>query len=152
VKVALQKNMSSVQIKNGIPPYPMPEKPGRFQMVNPYKGSGMEVLLAQAGHVTEMPTCTNSILTANSADTGMSRYGETTSFFLCLLPYKDGYHMDIHVSFTKKSGSFSAETLAATMVSSVTGDSSQYIPRTIKAVVDSVAATGAAPKLVEQYP
>lgn len=152
VKGALQKNMSSVQIKNSIPPYPLPEKPGRFQMVNPYKGTGMEAMIARSGQSFETPTCSDAILTAYSADTGMAKYGETTSFFLCVLPYQGGYHMDIYVSFTKKTGSFSVDTMAAGLVSSMTGDSSQFIPRTIKSVVDAVAATGAAPVLIEQFP
>jgi hypothetical protein len=39
--------------------------------------------------------------------------------------------------------------LGATLARTVVGDSSQFIPRTIAAMVDSVKATGAASTLVE---
>jgi hypothetical protein len=60
--------------------------------------------------------------------------------------------LNIHTTFTKASGAFSAATLGATLAGSVVGDTSQFIPRTIKAIVDGVAATGATVKLVEAYP
>ena len=46
VKIALQKNMSAVQIVNGIPPSPLPEKSPRFQMVSPFKGTNLGALAA----------------------------------------------------------------------------------------------------------
>jgi len=151
IKIALQKNMSGVQITTGIPPSPLPENPGRFQLVNPFKGSALGALAARSGQSLETPTCEGAMLTANAQDS-MRGYGEGTSFFLCLLPYKGGYHIDIYTSFTKSSGSFSTATLGATLARTVVGDSSQFIPRTVKAVVDMVEATGASTKLLEQYP
>ena len=151
IKVALQKNMSGVQINTDIPPSPLPESPGRFQLVNPFKGSAMGAQAARSGQSLETPTCEGALLTANAQDS-MQGDGEGTSFFLCLLPYQGGYHIDIHTSFTKSSGSFSTATLGATLARTVVGDSSQFILRRIKAVVDSVEATGASTKLHEQYP
>ena len=152
IKIALQKNMSNVQVRTGIPPSPLPEKPGRFQLVDPFKGSPMGALAARSGQSLETPMCEGALLTATAQDTTMSQYGEGTSFFLCLLPYQGGYHIDVYTSFTKASGSFSAATLGATLARTVVGDSSQFIPRTVKAVVDSVEAAGASVKLLEQYP
>lgn len=43
-------------------------------------------------------------------------------------------------------------TLGATLARSVVGDTSQFSPRTIRAIVDGVAGTGATVKLVEAYP
>ena len=151
IKTALQKNMKGVQMVASIPPSTLPEKPSRFQMANPFKGSAMAAYAASSGYSIERPTCEGSMLTANAQDS-MPGYGEGTSFFLCLLPYQGGYHINIYASFTKLSGGFSAATLGATLARKVVGDSSQFLPRTVKAVVDSVQAAGATTTLVEQYP
>ena len=56
------------------------------------------------------------------------------------------------ISFTKASGAFNAATLGATLARTVVGDTSQFIPRTIADVVDSVKATGATVTMTEAYP
>ena len=152
VKIALQKNMSAVQIVNGIPPSPLPEKSPRFQMVSPFKGSNLGALAAASGQSLQVPTCEGAIVTANARDTSMARYGEGTTFFACLMPYQGGYGLNVYTTFAKASGSFSAATLGATLARTVVGDSSQFIPRTIASVVESVKATGATVSLVEAYP
>jgi hypothetical protein len=149
IKQALKKSMTSVNITSGIPPSPLPEKPGRFQLVNPFKGSALG---AMAGASAVIPTCDGALMTATSRDSGMSSYGENTMFFLCLLPYSAGYHLDIYVSFTRKSGGFNANTMAATLMRPLTGDSSQFISRTVQNIVTGVEDAGATTKLVEQYP
>jgi hypothetical protein len=68
------------------------------------------------------------------------------------MPYQSGYALNVYTTFTKASGAFNAATLAATMTRTVVGDSSQFIPRTIAQMVDSVKATGAGVTLVEAYP
>ncbi|AHK80609.1 hypothetical protein M911_04710 [Ectothiorhodospira haloalkaliphila] len=82
----------------------------------------------------------------------MNQYGENTTFFLCLQPYKAGYHIDIYVAFSKKSGAVTPALLGATLARNVLGDSSQFLPRTIEGVVDEVKKTGAEVTLVEAYP
>jgi hypothetical protein len=151
VKVALQKNTSQVQITHGIPPSPLPEKAPRFQLVSPFKGSQLGALAAASGSL-HLPACEGAILTANARDTSMSRHGEGTTFFACVMPYQGGYALNVYTTFTKASGAFSAATLAATLTRPVVGDSSQFIPRTIAQMVDSVKATGASVTLVEAYP
>jgi hypothetical protein len=151
VKVALQKNTSQVQITHGIPPSPLPEKAPRFQLVSPFKGSQLGALAAASGSL-QLPACEGAILTANARDTSMSRHGEGTTFFACVMPYQGGYALNVYTTFTKASGAFNAATLAATMTRTVAGDSSQFIPRTIAQMVDGVKATGASVTLVEAYP
>jgi hypothetical protein len=141
--------MTSVNITSGIPPSPLPEKPGRFQLVNPFKGSALGAMAGAAG---VMSVCEGALVTATSRDSGMASYGENTMFFLCLLPYTSGYHLDIYVSFTRKSGGFSTNTMAATLMRPLMGDSSQFIPRTIQNIVKAIEEAGATTKLVEQYP
>jgi hypothetical protein len=152
IKVALQKNMSGVQLSTGIPASTLPKQPGRFQLVNPLGGSNMSALAALSGQSLQVPVCDGAILTANARDTSMGQYGEGTSFFLCLMPYQGGYNLDIYTSFTRLSGGLSADILGATLARAVVGDSSQFIPRTIKSVVDEVQLAGGTTKLLESYP
>jgi hypothetical protein len=152
VKVALQKNMSRVQITHGIPPSPLPEKAPRFQLVSPFKGSNLAALAAASGQSLQVPSCEGAILTASASDTSMARYGEGTTFFACVMPYRGGYALNIYTTFTKASGAFSAATLGATLARTVVGDSSQFIPRTIAQVVEGLKATGATVTLLEAYP
>lgn len=151
VKVALQKNMSAVQVVNGIPPSPLPEKAPRFQLVSPFKGN-LAALAAASGQSVQVPTCEGAILTANARDSSMARYGEGTTFFACLMPYQGGYSLNVYTTFTKASGAFNASVLAATLMRPVVGDSSQFIPRTIAAMVEGVKQTGASVTLAEAYP
>lgn len=152
VKTALQKNMSQVQINNGIPPSPLPAKAPRFQLISPFKGSNLAALAGASGQNLQLPTCEGSIMTANARDTSMSKYGEGTTFFACLMPYQNGWSLNVYTTFAKSSGAFSAATLGATLARTVVGDSSQFIPRTIAAIVDNVNATGATAKMLEAYP
>jgi hypothetical protein len=152
VKVALQKNVSQIQIVNGIPPSPLPDKAPRFQLVSPFKGTSLGALAAASGQNLQLPACEGAILTANARDTSYARYGEGTTFFACLMPYQGGYALNVYTTFTKASGAFSAATLGATLARTVVGDSSQFIPRTIAQMVESLKATGADVTLKEAYP
>ena len=151
VKVALQSHTSEVRIVNGIPPSPLPDKAPRFQLVSPLKGE-LAALAAASGQSLQVPACEGAILTANASDTSQARYGEGTRFFACLMPYRGGYALNIHATFSKASGAFSTATLGATLAREFVGDTSQFIPRTINAIVTGVKATGASVTLVEAYP
>jgi len=152
IKVALQKNTSRVQIVNGIPPSPLPEKAPRFALVSPFKGSNLGALAAAAGQSIQVPSCDGAILTANARDSSMATYGEATSFFACLMPYQGGYSLNVYTTFSKASGSFNAATLAATLARPLVGDTSQFIPRTLGQIVAGVQQTGATVTLLEAYP
>ena len=152
IKLALQKNTSRVQITNGIPPSPLPEKAPRFQLVSPFKGSNLAALAAASGQSVQVPTCEGATLTANARDSSMSSYGEATTFFTCLMPYQGGYSLNVYTTFSKASGSFSAATLGATLARPLVGDTSQFIPRTIGQIVARVQQTGATVSLLEAYP
>jgi hypothetical protein len=152
VKSALQANMSTVQIVNGIPPSPLPEQAPRFQLVSPFKGSGLGALAAASGQSVQVPACEGAVLTANGMDSSMGGYGERTTFFVCLMSYQGGYALNVYTTFSKVSGGFSAAALGTAMARSVVGDSSQFIPRTIGQIVDAVRATGSSVTLKEAYP
>lgn len=152
IKRALQANTTQVQIVNGLPPSPLPVAAPRFQLLSPLKGSNLAALAAMAGPTLQVPTCEGAILTANARDSSMARYGEGTTFFACVMPYRGGWSLNVHTTFVKASGAFSAATLGATLARTVVGDSSQFIPRTIAAMVDNLKAAGASVTLVEAYP
>ena len=152
VKTSLQKNMSVVQVTNAIPPSPLPEKAPRFQLVSPFKGSNLAALAAASGQSLQVPACEGAIMTAQAGDSWMRKYGEATSFFACVMPYQGGWSLNVYTTFRKASGAFSAQTLAATLMRPLTGDSSQIIPRTINGMVEAVKATGATVTLVEAFP
>lgn len=152
IKTGLQRHMSEVRINTNIPPSPLPESPARFTLNDPFKNSNLGALAAASGASLRMPACDEAIMTANANDRSMQQYGENTTFFLCLQPYTEGYHIDIYTAFSKQSGSFSAATLGATLARSVMGDSSQFLPRTINEVISEVEKTGAEVSLVEAYP
>lgn len=153
LKVALQKNMTGVQISQGLPPSPLPERAGRFKLVSPFAASsGLAALAAGSGQSLKIPTCEGAIVTANGRDSSYGKYGEDTTFFACLMPYQSGYALNVVTTFTKASGGFNAATLGATLMRPLTGDSSQFIPRTMKDIVDSLKAAGATVTMVETYP
>ena len=152
VKRALQANTTQVQITNGLPPSPLPAVAPRFQLLSPLKGSNMAALAAAAGPAMQIPTCEGATMTATARDNAMGRYGEGTTFFACVMPYSGGWALNVHTTFVKASGAFSAATLGATLARTVVGDSSKFIPRTLAAMVDNLKAAGATATLVEAYP
>lgn len=152
VKVALQKQMPDVQIVNGVPPSPLPAKAPRFNLVSPFRGTGLGALAAASGQSLQVPNCEGAVLVATSRNDSLARYGEGTTFFACVMPYEGGLALNVYTTFQKASGAFNAAVLGATLARTVVGDSSQFIPRTIEEVVEGVRATGARVTLVEAYP
>jgi hypothetical protein len=152
VKVALQANLSQVRIEYGIPPSPLPDKAPRFQLTSPFKGSRLEALAAASGQSLQVANCEGAILTANGGTTSMRQYGEGSTYFTCLMPYQGGYALNIYTTFSKASGAFNTQVLAATLLRPVLGDTSDLIPRTISQIVEGVRKTGSTVTLVEAYP
>jgi hypothetical protein len=60
--------------------------------------------------------------------------------------------LSIYTTFAKASGAFNAATLGATLARTVTGDSSQFIPRTINDILKALQTAGATVTLLEAYP
>ncbi|MCH8493019.1 MAG: hypothetical protein LAT53_07300 [Idiomarina sp.] len=145
----VQSKTSRVRAERDIPPYPMPTEPGRFQLVQPQVTGN---LAAFVGEMPRRPQCNDSILTLNAADTGMASQGESTTFFVCLMPYTEGYRLNVYSTFQMQSGGFSPQALGASLARSVVGDSSQFIPDTIDAILSELDALNADYELIEQYP
>lgn len=145
----VQSKTSSVRATRDIPPYPMPTEPGRFELVRPQVTGNMAAFV---GELPRRPRCSDSILTVNAVDTGMASHGENTTFFVCLIPYTDGYRLNVYSTFQIKSGGFSPQALGASLARSVIGDSSQFIPDTINAILNELDSLDATYELIEQYP
>lgn len=146
---ALQKNMTGVRINKEIPPSPLPAKPQRFTLNDLFKNSGFA---AVAGVSLKVPSCPGAMLTTAASNEAMAKYGENTTFFVCVQPYADGYWMTVYSTFSKRSGASSPTMLGADLARAFVGDSSQFIPRTVNDLVAAAKATGANVTVVEAYP
>lgn len=151
---AVQKHSTQVRVTREIPPAELPEKPGRFVIKDPFANSNigaLGVLLASSGQSMKVPVCDGSLMTIASDDSSMSHYGESTTFFLCVLPYKAGYNINIYATFSRASGGLSAAALGSTLARSALGDSSQYIPRAMNEVRLASEAVGGKVTIVDSY-
>ena len=150
LKTAIRKNSDKATFSNNIPPHPLPLKPARFELTNPFGNSGIGALFASQGESIKIPKCDNSPFTSMSQ--GNFSGSENTTFFVCIQPYSEGNHMDVYYSFTKSSGGFNPQSLGKSLAQSVLGDSSQFIPRTMAALEKAVQEAGGSIKIVNAYP
>jgi hypothetical protein len=148
LKAAMQDNAGDVQFNNTLPPANLPEKPGRFELGTPFKNA--TGLLAVAGTGIKIPQCPGAVIEATSHKAFAG--AEKTTFFVCLMPYQKGYHLNVYFKYFKSSGGLSSEALGRALAQSVVGDSSQFIPRTIGALENAVRSGGVEPTLLESYP
>ena len=146
---ALQKNMTGVRVNKEIPPSPLPAKPQRFLLTDLFKNSGLAVV---AGVSYKVPSCPGAMLTTAASNEAMAKYGENTTFFVCVQPYTEGYWMTVYSTFSKRSGATSPAMVGAELARAFVGDSSQFIPRTVNDLVAAAKATGASVSVVEAYP
>lgn len=145
----LQKNMTGVRVNKEIPPSPLPPKPQRFTLTDAFKNSGFA---AMAGISLKVPNCQGAMLTTAGSNEAMAKYGENTTFFVCVQPYVDGYWMTVYSTFSKRSGATSPATLGVDLARAFVGDSSQLIPRTVNDLVAVAKASGAEVSVLEAYP
>lgn len=150
LKEVMQKNAKDVQVNNSIPPATLPEKPGRFELTNPFKNAQGIMALAGKQSSIKIPSCEGAVIEATSHNPFAG--AENTMFFVCLIPYQKGYHMDVYYRFDKVSGGISTKALGSVLAQSLVGDSSQFIPRTIAALEDAVKSAGMQPSMIESYP
>lgn len=152
IRKALQSSLDGVRISRSIPQSPLPEEPSRFKLEQPLQASHMSLMAASAGISLRSPTCEHSILTANASHNSMSSYGESTSFFLCLIPYQSGYHLNLYSTYTKSTGGFGARALGHSLARAVVGDTSSQSQRTFDVIVEELKKNGAQLTLVEAFP
>jgi hypothetical protein len=104
----LGRNVNNAQEATPIPSSAeLPEKPGRFKLVNPLEGSQLGALALFSGGGAgslgfRVATCDGAVWTAKAQRSvaGSNNLSITT----CLWQYKDGYHLDQYAVFTKQEG------------------------------------------------
>jgi hypothetical protein len=148
---AVQTSASKLRVNREIPPAELPATPGRFELQDPFANSKMGALLASQAQNIRVPVCKNALMTVSTENTSMAQYGEQTSFFLCVLPYKDGYHIDIHATFVRANSGLTPQGISAAVGRSLIGDSSQFIPRTMNNVRAAAESVGGKVTVVDSY-
>lgn len=134
-------NADAVHIDRSFPPATLPPTPARLELKSPFGNSNLGALAEASGQRIQVPSCTGAPYIATGADNSMARYGEATGYYVCLWPHQGGVNLDIYTSFQIQSGGLA--NLGADIARSVVGDSSQFIQRSIEAVIQNVQATGA---------
>lgn len=153
-----QESMDRLAVNRGIPPSNLPETASRFELVSPFANSPLGGMVngfsaisqASGGSSMKIPSCKDPILTmkSNNSDAGFS---ENTTFFICVVQYKQGYHVDVYTTFEQQSGGLSVNALSASLARSIVGDTSQIIPRTMKRLETALAAVSPETKVVDSY-
>lgn len=145
---AVQKHQSQVRVTRDIQTGELPENPGRFVLKDPFANTNFGAMMSANGQSFKKPVCENSILTLGSGNSGA---GGDTTFFLCVIPYKAGYSVNIYSTFSSKSGGLSVDALGAALAKSVVGDSSQYIPRAMNEVRTASENAGGKVAIIDSY-
>jgi hypothetical protein len=129
----------------------VPEKPGRFKLINPLAGSPIAAMAARGGGAIDfkMATCEGATWSARARRSiaGSSDLNIT----LCLFQYKAGYHLDMYGMFTKEEGGLMQ--LSRNMAAAMVGTPEEWTEKTFLDVVRSIkASTDADVKLLEAQP
>ena len=129
----------------------IPEKPGRFKLVNPFEGSKLAVLAGGGGGSlgVRMATCEGASWTAQ-AQRNVSG-SNSLNLTACLYQYKEGYHLDLYAVFTKQEGGLAQ--ISRDMANAMVGTPEEWTEKTFLDIVRSIRAkTGAEVTLVEAQP
>ena len=148
-----QVNMSKLTVNRGVPPSELPEKPQRFELIDPFENSQMGGLMALAqasGASTKIPSCKDPILTMQTTDDARN-WGERTTFFICVVQYVEGYQVNMYTTFEQQTGGVSINALSASLARSVVGDTSQVIPITMDNIKTTIANVGSSVTIVDSY-
>lgn len=145
------RNVNDVQEATPIPSSAeIPEKSGRFKIVNPLEGMKIAALAGGAGTLgMRVATCDGAVWTAKALRqvTGSNNLTVT----MCLFQYQGGYHLDEYAVFVKQEGGLMQ--LSRDMANAVVGTPEEWTEKTLLDVVRSIEAkTGAQITLLEAQP
>ena len=128
----------------------IPEKAGRFKLVNPFEGTKMAALAGGAGGLgLRMATCNEASWTAKAQRqvAGSNNLNLTA----CLFQYKDGYHLNLYAVFTKQEGGLMQ--ISRDMANAVVGTPEEWTEKTFLDIVRSIRnTTGGDIALLEAQP
>lgn len=146
----LGRNTTEFKEATPIPSGDVPEKPGRFKLVNRLEGSRYA---KYAGNVESISMraakCEDAVWVANAQRTSRGNYN--LNLYACLYQYKDGYHLDVYSVFTKQEGGL--QQVSRDMAYSVVGSAESWVEKTILDIVRSIQEqTASKATLVEAQP
>lgn len=147
----LGRNINSAHEATPIPSSgDVPEKPGRFKLVNPFEGTAFAALASRGGAVGfRVATCDGASWTA-TAERNIQG-SNSLKLTACLFPYKEGYHLDFYAVFAKQEGGLFQ--ISRDMANAVVGTPEEWTEKTFLDVVRSIrAATSAQVALLEAQP
>lgn len=146
----LGQNTNSAQETTPIPNFAeAPEKPGRFQLVNPFAGSKLAAFAAANGASLKMASCDGAVWTAQA----LREVEGSNSLKLtaCLWEYQGGYHLDTYATFKKETGGLMQ--LSRSMADAMVGTPEEWTEKTFLDIVRQIRSeTGAEISYLEGYP
>jgi hypothetical protein len=145
---AMRTKASGLQITRGLVPSPLPDTAAKLELVDALKDAGVHEVGATDPVTGKRPVCDGAVMWAGAEDLSKSGYGEWTTYFVCLVPYHSGFHLDTYVALTAPSDWRNP----VTFTRSVLGAPGEHVARNLKAVTDAVESTGATTKLIESSP
>ena len=147
----LGANVTDASISEPIPSFASPpEKPGRFKVSNVLKGTGFQGYAALSGQTIQfkMATCDEAIWTARA---NRDIDGDKTRITACLFQYQQGYHLNIHFTFTKTSGGL--QNIHKYLAQTAVGTAEEWNEKTFLDIVRAIhSGTKAEITYVEGYP
>ena len=147
----LGRNVNNAQEATPIPRSgEPPEKPGRFQIVEPFKGSNLAMLAGAGGSLgLQLVNCDGAAWTAKAQRTVSG--SNNLDLTACLFQYQGGYHLDLYAVFKKQEGGLMQ--ISRDMANAMVGTPEEWTEKTLLDVVRSIrAATGAEVTLLEAQP
>lgn len=137
--------LTNANVQENPPPYPLPEKPGRFQsqQMSDMQGMGSVASLMALGGaaVPNVVSCHGASARITGNDNSFSGYGKSAVYTFCLYPYQGGYQINVISTYTSQSG-FVADpaVLGAQLAGAIVGSPSKFIEKTFgneKAALES---------------
>ena len=100
----LGRNVGNAQEAMPIPSAAeLPDKAGRFKLVNPFEGTRLAALAGGASGIgARLATCEGAAWTAKAVRTVSG--SNNLILTACLFQYKEGYHLDLYAVFSKEEG------------------------------------------------
>jgi hypothetical protein len=151
--IGLSRNVNNATEANPIPTgAELPEKPGRFKLINPLAGTPMAAMVALSGGGAidfKIAVCEGAAWSAKARRqiAGSNRLDIT----LCLFQYAKGYHLDMYGMFVKEEGGLMQ--ISRNMAAAMVGTPEEWTEKTFLDVVRSIkAVTGADVTLLEAQP
>lgn len=146
----LGMNVNDAQEASPIFTDEVPEKPGKFKLVNPFQGSAFAALASSGGNLGfKVATCDGAVWTAQA--TRSIAGSDELRLTACIFPYKEGYNLDLYATFTKLQGGLMQ--ISRSMAAAMVGTPEEWTEKTFLDIVRNIhTQTNADIKFLEGYP